>query len=556
MPKTNRRGLLRFDPEKHARFKSAADYGFTFPEPTYPIDRTGGLQGTGMDGNGPDDTVTLESADPSIDLKQGSGDCGPCGVPAHANMLSAAMRGLPLGPNTMTSDQVLILYYTYQAELAGIEWDPTQPVPDGLDNGVDLGDWLLWLLEHDLIEAFLVLTTAEVDAALALFGVVVGGWILTDQTDQDFENGTIATVGEGNMPDPNDGHCFAPGTRVLTDDLRWVPIEELDIGEGLVGFDEERTSTRRRYRRAVVESKREMELACYEVEFGDGSVVVCSDDHRWLARSVNSGSVEWTRTDQLRDGPGPRGAKPSVVARPFATWETDNSRGAGYLAGAFDGEGWISRSAPETAEKHGLGFAIGLSQRDNPLLETVRMELKERGFDFKDHVVHRPQPTNFTRSEDIHSIRLSGGRRETTRFLGSIRPHRLLGRFSADRLGTVQYQPWERIVRVTPVGTRRVVALQTSTRTFVAEGFLAHNCMDLAYVESPGGVSRTCTWGGWLQISGTYRARCGQQFFAVLTKEDAEAVGFPFAALVADLRSLGGQVQAPPPSPSPEPAAV
>ena len=50
------RGLLPFNPEKHARFKTAADYGFVWPTPVYPIDRSGGITDFGMGGNGPDPT--------------------------------------------------------------------------------------------------------------------------------------------------------------------------------------------------------------------------------------------------------------------------------------------------------------------------------------------------------------------------------------------------------------------------------------------------------------------------------------------------------------------
>ena len=75
-----KRGLRPFDVNKHARFKTAADNGFAFPEPSYPVNRTGDLiplqlPGTnlGMGGNGPDPTATGVFAQFAAD---GVGDCG------------------------------------------------------------------------------------------------------------------------------------------------------------------------------------------------------------------------------------------------------------------------------------------------------------------------------------------------------------------------------------------------------------------------------------------------------------------------------------------------
>ena len=50
-----------------------------------------------------------------------------------------------------------------------------------------------------------------------------------------------------------------------------------------------------------------------------------------------------------------------LVSWPLDTWETDESRDAGYLAAAFDGEGWVSRATGAVSACHAIGF----SQRDN-----------------------------------------------------------------------------------------------------------------------------------------------------------------------------------------------
>jgi hypothetical protein len=269
-------------------------------------------------------------------------------------------------------------------------------------------------------------------------------------------------------PDSTDGHCFVPGTRVLTADLRWVPIEILEEGDELIGFDEHRTveDGRRSYRPSTVEATKSFVLPCLEIEFSDGSSVVCSDDHLWLAKI--DGMYQWRRTDELRseeDTSYPPTWGASVVSKPFTPWEFDESRDAGYLSAAFDGEGsWLTRDRK-----------CSFTQRENAMLGKVTSALEERGYAFTDSLTSKPQPDSFTRSTDIHTVTLTGGRANALRFMGSIRPPRLLPKFSVEHMGNYTSQGVG-VKSITPVGDREVIALQTSSRTYLAEGFAAHNC--------------------------------------------------------------------------------
>jgi hypothetical protein len=73
---------------------------------------------------------------------------------------------------------------------------------------------------------------------------------------------------------------------------------------------------------------------------------------------------------------------------------------------------------------------------------------------------------------------IGGGLWECLRFLGMFRPVRLLPK--GGKLWRGRRLPprhWgAQILEVAPVGNREVIALQTSTRTFIAEGLLSHNC--------------------------------------------------------------------------------
>lgn len=192
------RGLLPLDAEKDARFKTSAEYGLTFPTPTYPIDKTAGITDLGMDGNGPDPTLTVNNGQPV-------GDCGPCAVPAHANMVTAVMAGLALADNTMTSDEVVDLYFEFTG---------------GQDTGVDLGDWLLWLFKKGLIKGFVKIALEDLDGALSVFDIIIVGVNLNPDADEQFPNWSL---GPNDQPDPDDGHAILYGfAQSVTGPFKWA----------------------------------------------------------------------------------------------------------------------------------------------------------------------------------------------------------------------------------------------------------------------------------------------------------------------------------------------
>jgi hypothetical protein len=269
--------------------------------------------------------------------------------------------------------------------------------------------------------------------------------------------------------------CVAPDTRVLTDDLRWVPIGDVLVGEGLLGFDEYNPGqgSRRQWHRAVVESSVVVQRPCYDLTFEDGTQVRCSADHRWLA--ANGTGVHWLATDSLRPlnrGPDYRGnlrdqsLTVSRVLKPLDVWDSLRTYEAGYLAAAFEGEGCLSHYAPQPG-KYGVSTRLTFAQNDNVMLERTQRYLKEGGFRFTEHC----PPTG------VKKIYVSN-REDVLRLLGSVRPGRLLGKFQPDLLGSVTNgnKSAIRLIESRYVGEQPVVAMKTSTGTFLAEGMASHNC--------------------------------------------------------------------------------
>ena len=105
-------------------------------------------------------------------------------------------------------------------------------------------------------------------------------------------------------------YCLPPETRVLTDDLRYVQLSEVQVGDVLAGFDEEPSvqagrSRRRHWREAVVRSVERIEQPCYEIRLSNGDALTSSGGHMWLA-SDSAKRVTWHTTEALSRARGVR----------------------------------------------------------------------------------------------------------------------------------------------------------------------------------------------------------------------------------------------------------
>ena len=123
-------------------------------------------------------------------------------------------------------------------------------------------------------------------------------------------------------------YCLAPETRVLTEDLRWVTIESVEVGDKLIGVEEYASKQVRYLKSTIVERKKTLVQPCYRLTLDDGSQVVSSSKHRWLVKV--KGTYRWLETNSLK--------VESEIAKFLDPWKVENSWEEGYLAGVSDGE--------------------------------------------------------------------------------------------------------------------------------------------------------------------------------------------------------------------------
>ena len=260
-------------------------------------------------------------------------------------------------------------------------------------------------------------------------------------------------------------YCTAAETRVLTADLRWVPAGDVQVGDRFLAFDEHATrKTHRRWREATVEKAERLTRPCYRLYMTDGTELRCSAEHRWLVNSCNQ--IKWRRTDKMR----PMGGKnihTTRICKFIEPWDaTLRGRDAGYVAGALDGDG----SLVQTQSGSHIQTLISFAQRDNAMSEEFSAASKRLGYDF------RRFSSGNGKNSDCYTWTLRGGRKTLIEFLGQLRPPRLMKRFDASKLGVIHHRGHSvAIERMEFLGEQSVIGLNTSTGTFIAEGFASHN---------------------------------------------------------------------------------
>ncbi len=253
------------------------------------------------------------------------------------------------------------------------------------------------------------------------------------------------------------GYCVTPDMKVLTAELLWKSAGDLTVEDRLLAFDEYAPEGRRarQYRFSEVLQAQPADVETVEVELSNGDRVVTTPDHKWLAVRYPDSKYEWIQSQQLKQG--------QRVTKALNTWQTLDDREAGWLAGIFDGEGSLSYT--------GIGESAGmlaLAQNPGIVLETIKRLLTQFGFSYKE---------SGRINECCKSLTVNGGLANRLRFLGSVRPIRLLAKALQSSFGEVQSIEDVRVVNVAPCGVRAVTILTTSTQTFFADGYAMHNCM-------------------------------------------------------------------------------
>ncbi len=267
-------------------------------------------------------------------------------------------------------------------------------------------------------------------------------------------------------------YCVDAETPVLTRDLKWVPAGSLRVGDPIVGFDENQTEPRgRRWSPAEITHSHVQYADTVRIELENGEVLWATPEHKFLAHGGRgSSSAEWkSAAEILKQFTGKRKNKGTwKLDRFLNVWEQDHSRDAGYLAGVFDGEGTLAVKIKSSGYSRAQ---LSVTQYANACLAETKRCLTALGFEYNESVVLNAHNKN------CHYLTLRGGLPEVLRFLGQVRPPRLLekwSRFDTDERYMMKMSS-DKIVSVKEGGWRRIAVLSSSSKTYMTAGYASHN---------------------------------------------------------------------------------
>jgi DNA polymerase I-like protein with 3'-5' exonuclease and polymerase domains len=248
--------------------------------------------------------------------------------------------------------------------------------------------------------------------------------------------------------------CLVPTTKVLTDEFIWKPIGDVKVGETLIGFDEHtRNHEGRRWKPSQVLKTKVIKKECLRITTSEG-VITCSKDHMFLATSSGQSTLNWVKASDLD--------LKSTMTKVMEVWDTPENNETGWGAGFLDGEGYISNSSQ-------IGFGQN-NDGHNKLCFDKMCAL------FDKYLINTENRTSS--QSRCHKVR-PAGMRTGWQAVGVFQPIRLKQKLKEQYQNTSIRSKKNRKVRILSiedVGVMDVVAMETSTHTFLAEGFLSHNC--------------------------------------------------------------------------------
>lgn len=260
------------------------------------------------------------------------------------------------------------------------------------------------------------------------------------------------------------GFCLDPSTRILTNDLRWIKLSDIKIGQRIVSVEEfPKKRTRRKMRTAIVEKKSIIFGEAFKLKMDNGLELIATAQHRFLNKERGAVHTVWRTVHNTKIGDEIR-----CIATP---WDDGNFED-GWFGGMIDGEGSIHY-------KNHTGAEITISQRsDLPLWNRMKEYMINRGYNFNTSIDgRRGGDRNVSKfgKNPVGKVELAR-MHELFRLIGQTRPKRFTGiewwngkAFPGSGIG------WSKVVSIESLGEREMIDLQTSEKTYIAEGFVSHN---------------------------------------------------------------------------------
>jgi hypothetical protein len=273
--------------------------------------------------------------------------------------------------------------------------------------------------------------------------------------------------------------ALSADSKVLTANMIWERIEDLEVGDKLIAPDEfsNGTGSARQLRTATILNKWTVRKKAYRINLSNGKSIEATSDHPFLCKVRGSVSTRWmtidnstTRKDAISLKSGDQIRSVLDVWEPAQTIEEMSDRA--WFAALLDGEG--SLRAKDTG-----GMELCVCQAPGPVLDRARSYLTDRGYYFREDIDDREKGTSSKLGDKpVHKLVINHTA-DVMRILGEVRPTRFAGRTPWE--GKEIPKPrstglWVTVESIEDIGEKEMVDIETTTKTFIAEGLVTHNC--------------------------------------------------------------------------------
>lgn len=290
-------------------------------------------------------------------------------------------------------------------------------------------------------------------------------------------------------------YCLTPDMRILTADLRWMPLSDVQVGDEIFAFDEEshgkKSENRRQWRKGVITHLHEEIQEVYDVELENGDHIKTTAEHKWLVRGRGGRGCCWMATKDMwvkgynlsgKRKTGPHTKITTTVLKPFLTVEHEKSYESGWLAGMLDADGHLCQQNihnPDGTIRYGLRVGIAQSEKYPQICKEI-IKWLEYFTDNRKPCRQSMENSNKKNNGIISRVPawqylVTGTNVEKIQFLMRIRPNKM-SKLNIDKIGKVRSKYDTKVKSITPLGKKKIVVMETSTHTFIAEGYMMHNC--------------------------------------------------------------------------------
>jgi len=292
-----------------------------------------------------------------------------------------------------------------------------------------------------------------------------------------------------NLEDPRKYRCNPGEAPILMADWSYKPINQIVVGDHIIGFDIGNQGQTRRPTTATILAVAKLRAPIVKVQLTSGEIIRCTADHRWF-KALYSPSMDqdpYYRRTRV-------GLVLARVSKLITPLTEEQNELALWLGGIFDGEGNVRRDVDGTT------LSLFQNRKTNPeVCDRIELALAMLGFSWSKS--DSDEGTKYLITDGIAGIH---------RFLLLCRPAKA-GRLREvlDGRGKLALSK-EEIVSVTPDGEEDVYALETTTGNYVVWGYASKNSENLNFFGISQADDDGITEEHWQELTKRLRRQSGR----------------------------------------------